>query len=73
MAAIQRLYCSPFSAQIKPIYEKIGIEFRGLLVIKDIKIIYSVSDNAVNIEYMKNTCISDLTMMERMGYGNLLG
>mgnify|MGYP006988975062 CR=1 FL=1 len=73
MAAVQRLSCSPFSAQIEPISEKIGIEFRGLLVIKKIKIIYSVADNAVNIEYIKNTYISDLTMIERMGYGNLLG
>ena len=72
MAAIQRLSCSPFSAQIDPISEIIGIEFRGLLVMKKIKIIYSVTDNTLNIEYIKNTYLSDLTMIERMGYDSLL-
>jgi len=68
MTAVQRLSFSPFSAPVEPISEKIGIELRGLLVIKKIKVIYSVSDNSVNIEYIKNTYLSDLTMMEKMGY-----
>ncbi len=39
---------------------------------KKIKIIYSVTDNTLNIEYIKNTYLSDLTMIERMGYDSLL-
>ena len=68
MTAVQRLSIAPFSASVEPLSEKIGIEFRGLLVIKKIKVIYSLSDNAVNIEYIKNTYLSDLAMLEKMGY-----
>ena len=39
---------------------------------KKIKIIYSVTDNTLNIEYIKNTYLSELTMIERMGYDSLL-
>ena len=67
MDAVSRLSFSPFSAPVEPISEIIGTEFRGLLVVKRIKIIYTVSDTTVNIEYIKNTYLSDLTMLERMG------
>ncbi len=56
------------AAPIEPISEKVGFELHGLLVIKKIKVIYSVSDEAINIEYIKNTYLSDKTMLERMGY-----
>ena len=68
MSAVQRLSFSPFSAPVEPISEKVGIEFRGLLVNKKIKIIYTVSDTTISIEYIKNTYLSDLTMLEKMGY-----
>jgi len=71
MAAVQRLSVTPFIAAIEPCSEKVGFELRGLLVIKRIKIIYSVTDNQLNIEYIKNTYLSDLTMLERMGYISL--
>ncbi len=68
MSAVQRLTVAPNAAPIEPISEKVGFELRGLLVIKKIKVIYSVSDEAINIEYIKNTYLSDKTMLERMGY-----
>ena len=68
MSAVQRITLTPKAAPIEPISDKVGFELRGLLVIKKIKVIYSVSDEAVNIEYIKNTYLSDKTMLERMGY-----
>lgn len=68
MPAVQRLSMLPYSAPVEPVSEMIGVEFRGLLVINKIKIIYSVSDNVVNIEYIKNTYLYDLTMLDKMGY-----
>jgi plasmid stabilization system protein ParE len=68
MSAVKRITLTPKAAPIEPISEKVGFELRGLLVIKKIKVIYSVSDEAINIEYIKNTYLSDKTMLERMGY-----
>ena len=33
-----------------------------------IKIIYSIVDNVIYIEYIKNTWLSEETMLKRMGY-----
>ena len=37
-------------------------------VIPKIKIIYSIVDDVVYIEYIKNTWLSEETMLKRMGY-----
>ncbi len=68
MDAVRRIAQSPFSAVVEPISEKVGFELRGYKVIPRIKIIYSIIDNTVYIEYIKNTWLSEKTMLERMGY-----
>ena len=68
MDAVSRIGQSPFSAAIDPISEKVGFELRGYKVIPQIKIFYSIIDDIVYIEYIKNTWLSDKTMLERMGY-----
>lgn len=68
MDAVRRIAQSPYSAAIEPISEKVGFELRGYKVISKIKIIYSVVDEVVYIEYVKNTWLSEETMLERMGY-----
>ena len=50
------------------ISEKVGVELRGYLVIPKIKIIYTIVDDIVYIEYIKNTWLSEETMLRRMGY-----
>lgn len=68
MDAVRRIAQSPFSAVVEPISEKVGFELRGYKVIPRIKIIYSIIDNTVYIEYIKNTWLSEKNMLERMGY-----
>jgi len=68
MEAVGNIAKSPFAAAIEPISEKVGFELRGYKVIPRIKIIYSIVDNVVYIEYIKNTWLSEKTMLERMGY-----
>ena len=68
MDAVRRIAQSPFSAVVEPISEKVGFELRGYKVIPKIKIIYSIIDNTVYIEYIKNTWLSEETMLRRMGY-----
>ena len=68
MDAVRRIAQSPFSGVVEPISEKVGFELRGYKVIPRIKIIYSIIDNTVYIEYIKNTWLSEKTMLERMGY-----
>ncbi len=68
MEAVRNIAKSPFSAVIEPISEKVGFELRGYKVIPRIKIIYSIVEGTVYIEYIKNTWLSEETMLKRMGY-----
>ena len=68
MSAVHRLSITPYIAAVEPYSEKVGVELRGYLVIPRIKIIYSIDESHINIEYIKNTFLSDETMLDRMGY-----
>lgn len=68
MDAIRQISLSPYMAAVEPYSDKVGVEMRGYVVIPRIKVIYSVVDNVVYIEYVKNTFLSERTMLRRMGY-----
>lgn len=68
MDAVRKISHSPYMAAVEPYSEKVGVELRGYLVIPRIKVIYSVVDDVVYIEYTKNTFLSERTMLNRMGY-----
>ena len=68
MAAVRKIAQSPLSAAVEPISEKVGFELRGYKVIPKIKIIFSIVDDVIYIEYIKNTWLSEETMLKRMGY-----
>lgn len=68
MDAVRKIAHSPYAAAIDPVSEKAGFELRGYKVIPRIKIIYTIVDNVVYIEYIKNTWLSEETMLKRMGY-----
>jgi plasmid stabilization system protein ParE len=50
----------------KAISESMGLEYHSVLVIKEIKIYYSISVDTIYIEYVKNTRMDDNTMLERI-------
>ena len=52
---------------VDPLSEKIGVEYRSILVIPEIKIIYCVLQDTIQIEYVKNSRIDDETMLKNMG------
>lgn len=68
MDAVRKIAQTPYLAAVDPVSEKAGFELRGYKVIPKIKIMYSVVDNIVYIEYIKNTWLSEETMLKRMGY-----
>ena len=68
MDAVSKLSVSPFIAAIEPYSDKVGVELRGYKLVPRIKIIYSVVDDTLYIEYIKNTWLSEETMLKRMGY-----
>ncbi len=68
MDAVRKIAQTPYLAAVDPVSEKAGFELRGYKVIPQIKIMYSVVDNIVYIEYIKNTWLSEETMLKRMGY-----
>lgn len=68
MSAILRISFSPYVAAVEPYSNRVGVELRGYVVIPRIKIIYSIEGDTLFVEYIKNTFLSDQTMLERMGY-----
>ena len=68
MSAVLKISASPYIAAVEPYSDKVGVEMRGYLVIPRIKVIYSIVDDTVFIEYIKNTYLSAETMLDRMGY-----
>lgn len=43
-----------------------GIEYRSVLVISQIKLLYTVSENTLFIEFVKNARMDDSTMLEKL-------
>ena len=68
MDAVRLINNMPFMAAVEPYSKAVGIELRGFLVIPQIKIIYSIGNGVLYIEYIKNTYLSERTMLDRMGY-----
>ncbi|MBR2151039.1 MAG: hypothetical protein IJ902_06640 [Prevotella sp.] len=68
LEAVRHISFTPFAAAIEPYSDVVGVELRGYKVIPQLKIIYSVVDDVVYIEYIKNSWLSEETMLERMGY-----
>ena len=66
--AVRQISLSPYIAAVEPYSVKVGVELRGYVMIPRIKIIYSIADNILYIEYIKNTWLSERTMLKRMGY-----
>jgi len=46
--------------------ESTGIEYRSIVVISEIKLLYTISDNTVFIEFVKNTRMDDATMLDKL-------
>ena len=68
MEAVRQICISPYIAAVESYSAKVGVELRGYVLIPRIKIIYSIVDNTLYIEYIKNTWLSERTMLKRMGY-----
>jgi len=46
--------------------EATGIEYRSIHVISEIKLLYTVSDDSIFIEFIKNAQMDDSTMLEKL-------
>ena len=46
--------------------EATGIEYRSMLVISEIKLLYTVSEDTLFIEFVKNARMDDATMLEKL-------
>lgn len=68
MDDVQSISRSPYIAAVEPYSKRVGVELRGYLVIPRIKIIYTVRENKIVVDYIKNTFMSERTMLRRMGY-----
>ena len=51
------------------LYQATGIEYRSILVIDEIKLLYTVSEDTLFIEFVKNNRMDDSTMLEKLNQG----
>ncbi len=51
---------------VEPYSVKAKVEYRSMMVIPEIRIIYCVMDNFIQIEYVKNARLDDETMLRNM-------
>lgn len=47
-----------------------GIDYRSIPVISEIKLLYTVSEDTIFVEFVKNARMNDATMLEKMGQDN---
>ncbi len=66
-AATRRIAAFPQIGQVEPYSARMGMEIRGLMVISQIKIVYCVMPDFIQIEYIKNNRLDDETMLWNMG------
>ena len=48
------------------LFEATGINYRSIVVISKIKLLYTISDDTLFIEYVKNSNMDDATMLEKI-------
>ena len=59
----------PHAGKVEEEYAEIlGIEYRSIVVIREIKLFYTVADETVCIEYMKDTRQADSTVIRQLSY-----
>ena len=63
----RRIAAFPLSGKLETnLFEETGIEYRSTLVINEIKLLYTISNNELFIEYVKNNRMDDATVLERI-------
>jgi len=50
----------------KRLSKQTGIEYRSIVIIKEIKLYYTVNNGIIFVEYIKNTKMNDKTMLEKI-------
>ena len=66
-AVCSRLATFPLSGKREiAITKTTGIEYRSILVIKEIKLLYTICDDTLFIEFVKNTRMDDSTMLAKL-------
>jgi len=50
----------------KKLSQQIGVEYHSIVIIKEIKLYYTISNNILFVEYIKNTKMDDTTMLDKI-------
>lgn len=67
ISAVRRIAVFPASGILEPkCSEAMGVEYRSILVISQIKILYTVNGNTIFVEYVRNARLADETVLERL-------
>ena len=66
-SATRRITALPLSGKLETeMTDALGIEYRSTFVIKEIKLIYTILDDTLYIEFVKNARMSNATMLLRL-------
>ena len=66
-SATRRISAFPHSGKLETaISEATGVEYRSMVVISEILLLYTVMDDTIYIEYVKNTRQDDSTILKKL-------
>ncbi|MBR5634544.1 MAG: type II toxin-antitoxin system RelE/ParE family toxin, partial [Prevotella sp.] len=66
-AVVRRIEAFPLSGKQEfDLLEATGIEYRSVVVISEIKLLYTVVEDMLFVEFIKNTRLDDATMLAKL-------
>lgn len=63
---VRRIVSFPQMGPVESFSKLTGKEYRGVIVIKEIKVIYSIIPDGIRIEYIKNTRLDEATLLDAL-------
>lgn len=64
--SVRRLAAFPQMAPVESFSRLLDKEYRGAVVIKEVKVIYSIIPDGIRIEYIKNTRLDEATLLDAL-------
>lgn len=61
-----RVSTFPQSGAVESFSKLVGAEYRGIMVIREIKLIYRIIPDGISIEYVKNSRLDENTLLETL-------
>ena len=66
LSTVRRIAAFPLIGPVESFSRLLDKEYRGILVIKEVKIIYSIIPEGIRVEYIKNSRLDEATLLDAL-------